>query len=79
MQPNTPDVSVLTPAVAAAFELHHLRGWHFADALEHLDDMLRNDCACPASALFTPAQVRSFYSERGRLVNVVAMPTGRGD
>lgn len=77
MQPNTsPTTGVLTPAVAAAFEMHVLHGWHFADAINRLEDALQNDCSCPASAMFTPAEVRAFYLGR---VNAVAMPTAPGD
>jgi hypothetical protein len=64
----------LTPLGAAAVELHALRGWGLPEALRTLARRLRLDHSCPASALFPPGEVRRFYRERGREVNVVRLP-----
>lgn len=78
MQPTTPltdeDATCVNPIIAAAFELHSLRGWHFAGAINHLSDCYRNDRSCPGSRAFTPDEVRAFFAKHGLSVNVVPLP-----
>jgi hypothetical protein len=76
MHTNTPltDAASVNPIIAAAFELHTLHGWHFADAVNDLRDRFENDRSCPGSRMFTPEEVRDYFRERGHEVNVIALP-----